>query len=685
MAEQTEIFEDDDFPFASPEALWVTLGFEENTPTLNSRGTLVKQDSTGDALAHLTLEQLPKLMLASDASEEELQRHGMAELDLKETLGEGGMGVIQRATQLPLRREVAVKRLRDGLDAPKQHLALLREAWITGLLEHPNIVPIHVLGRAPNGAPMFAMKRIEGVPWSALMNNPEHPMRKDDSSDPLGWNINILLQLCNAVSFAHSRGIVHRDLKPENVMVGSFGEVYLLDWGIAVSIDPDEERPIPKASEVANVSGTPGYMAPEMVDFKTRPISAATDVYQLGAILHEVVTGHPRHLGDNLMDTLFQAYQSEAYAYKDSVPRELAAICNTATHRDPSQRYQTVDALRKAILEFLKHRDSIRLSDEATRTLGKLRRLVLKGGEASNDVNHRARVYGLFSECRFGFEQSIRAWAQNPQAIQGMQDASGEMAAFEIEQGDLNAATMYYNLLRNPSETLTGRYQALVEESKRHEEELAQLQKLKEDRDFEVGRRTRSFISVLGGALYVPLLLSFGTWWNLLSFNYVWHLVCSGLFVGYVLFVTVWARDTMTKTAFNRGVLRSLWLMGAVLVAEPFGTLFLGIPARESFTQTFLLFSVFVGMGTATLERRLLFSFVVYLATYLAMSFYPAFMFEIAALGHCLALFWIGLVWRPEQLFRPPENLLRRYEQVIQRYEQAIKERRAERRAERDS
>jgi serine/threonine-protein kinase len=167
-------------------------------------------------------------------------------LSLHHTLGEGGMGIVHLATQTTIGRHVAVKTRRvaaarpddaggqseasdpsagDGLDDIDATLRILREAWVMGALEHPNVVPVYDVGLDEAGAPVIVMKRIEGLAWADLMRAPDEIERRFGATDPLEWNLRILATACNAVHFAHSRGILHRDLKPENVMIGAFGEV----------------------------------------------------------------------------------------------------------------------------------------------------------------------------------------------------------------------------------------------------------------------------------------------------------------------------------------------------------------------------------------------------------------------------------------------------------------------------
>jgi eukaryotic-like serine/threonine-protein kinase len=224
----------------------------------------VARPTTGGARALEVLEEL-----AGDTEQ----------LRIGSVIGEGGMGIVHAAEQVALGRTVAVKSLKPGRRDPVASLDLLREAWVTGSLEHPNIVPVHYLKVMRDGPPSIVLKRIEGVEWSRLLHDAGEVERRFGAKDLLAWNVGILLQVLNALRFAHRHGILHRDLKPSNVMIGDYGEVYLLDWGIAVSLRDDGSGRLPLASHAAQLAGTPCYMAPEMLGREgDLPLSERTDV-----------------------------------------------------------------------------------------------------------------------------------------------------------------------------------------------------------------------------------------------------------------------------------------------------------------------------------------------------------------------------------------------------------------------
>jgi serine/threonine protein kinase len=207
-----------------------------------------------------------------------------AEVRMHEAIGQGGMGVVYRAEQTSLGRDVAVKTLLPERIDGESIAKLVREAWLLGRMEHPNIVPVHLLRLDERGQPMIVMKRVEGRVWRELIRE-----------QPLEAALRILVQVCNAVHFAHSRGVLHRDIKPANVMVGTFGEVYLLDWGVAVSLREDPRGLLPHVGQTEGLAGTPIYMAPEMLDGEPASLGVHTDVYLLGATLHHVLAGDAPH------------------------------------------------------------------------------------------------------------------------------------------------------------------------------------------------------------------------------------------------------------------------------------------------------------------------------------------------------------------------------------------------------
>ena len=285
-----------------------------------------------------------------------------AELVLKTEIGDGGMGVIFSASQRSIGREVAVKRLVPEATGDEAIAALVQEARVTGSLEHPSVVPVHALGADAHGKPVMVMRRIHGTPWGTLLRAPRGP-EWEPGGHAIATHLEILLQVCNAIWFAHSRGVIHGDLKPDNVMLGEYGEVYVLDWGAALATEPGDPRGLRYAGDVRTVIGTPAYMAPEMIGAGAA-ITERADVYLLGALLHEILTGTPPHAGSSMYDLMKTAFVSRPFAYPSSVPRELSAIAHRAMAPDPADRFPDARDLRRAISAYLDRGASIARSVE---------------------------------------------------------------------------------------------------------------------------------------------------------------------------------------------------------------------------------------------------------------------------------------------------------------------------------
>ncbi len=463
------------------------------------RGTLsiARESFPGEAAqAATTTVQLPLPRLEVARSESMVPGSAAqtgAELVLRTPLGEGGMGVVWLARQSSLGRDVAVKRLRDETWSVSSVAALLVEARATGSLEHPSIVPVHALGVDSAGAPMLVMKRVEGASVADLLAREDHPAWPElerRHGDRLAAKVEILAKVADALHFAHSRGYVHRDVKPENVMVGSFGEVYLLDWGLALRFDAltAEDR----AS--LSIVGTPGFMAPEMVAGRAEGMDPRTDVYLLGATLHALLTGQPRHAGETLRQIMVSAAVSDPIDYPPSVPPELAALANRATSADRDDRPRTAAEVREKLTEYLRHRGSLRLAEEARTRLdeieGKAAPAAPDGGRTSQDPDTAAALV----EARFAFTQALREWPSNALAQRGLRRCLLLMIEAEIRRRSPEAAAELARQLDPPEPSLEPRLEALrasLAESRRFEDAARRDE---HERDRRVGALVGVFI-----------------------------------------------------------------------------------------------------------------------------------------------------------------------------------------------
>jgi serine/threonine protein kinase len=266
--------------------------------------------------------------------------------ELVEPIGQGGMGTVYHSRDRTLDRPVAIKVLHALPEGLEGEARLVREARLTARLEHPGIVPVHDAGMLPDGRFFYVMKLVRG-------------QRLDDPAAlPVGLveRLRLFRQICDAVAFAHAQGVLHRDLKPQNVMLGPFGEVLVMDWGVAKEVGRPEPAaatkessgglPLPPHTNPGTVLGTPGYMAPEQAKGKLERIDARTDVFALGGILYFLLTGlGPRcgAFGD----------VTPPRRCDRSIPRPLEAVCLKALAADPAQRYADVPALADDVANFL--------------------------------------------------------------------------------------------------------------------------------------------------------------------------------------------------------------------------------------------------------------------------------------------------------------------------------------------
>jgi eukaryotic-like serine/threonine-protein kinase len=257
-----------------------------------------------------------------------------------EVLGRGGMGEVVLAHDGQMDREVALKRMRGAAPDADAIERFIREAKIQARLDHPAIVPVHQLGYDDAGLPYFTMKRLVGTTL----------LTRIEQQGPIQPLLRALVDVCFAIELAHTRGVVHRDLKPSNIMLGDYGEVYVIDWGVARLVGgsrseaspshPSIDTSPPQATAAGALLGTPGYMAPEQV--RGEEVQPPADVYALGAILFEILVGEPLHPRGTaaLVSTLQDAAVCSpvARAPGRTIAPELDAACVAALAADPAAR-----------------------------------------------------------------------------------------------------------------------------------------------------------------------------------------------------------------------------------------------------------------------------------------------------------------------------------------------------------
>ena len=338
------------------------------------------------------------------------------EYEILGQLGAGNMGVVYHARQLSLNRELAIKTLKPTSTQVQHDQAMfVSEAVVTANLVHPNIIPIHDLGRTDDGKLFYSMKKVSGVAWSGTI-------RERTLED----NLDIFMKLCDAVAFAHSRGVINRDLKPENVVVGSFGEVVVLDWGLAITTERFEKRRSVLV-DFRGGAGTPVYMAPELLDEDLGRVGPASDIYLLGAILFEILEGFPPHLlrrilqltqPEDQFDAVYQAVMFNEIE-EDVVHRgELMQIARKAMSTEPADRFASVEALQNAIREY---------------------RITGRAEELMNSIDSKQiSDYTIYQSAVALYGEALLKWPENRRAINGDRNARLAYAKLAEKKGDID-------------------------------------------------------------------------------------------------------------------------------------------------------------------------------------------------------------------------------------------------------
>ena len=440
---------------------------------------------------------------------------GSARYEVTGELARGGMGVVYQARDLRFGREVAVKLVQDRFRGDRGVVRrFVAEAKFTARLQHPGIPPVHDLGEFPDGSPFLAMKLVSGDTLAAALAS---------RPDPAGDRPRLLAvfeQVCQAVGYAHGQGVIHRDLKPANVMVGAFGEVQVMDWGLAKDIragggepspeadpapppdatDPDlttvpSNTPRPfdhhadsDATVAGSVLGTPAYMAPEQARGETARVGPRADVFGLGGVLCEILTGHPPFGGAGARDSLTRAATADL---TDALGRlagsgadaELVALCRSCLAPDPADRPADGGAVAAAVAEYRAGVDRrLREAETEAARAGEQRKrvrvqvalaaavglLVLGGAAAAwwhdkvtTEEAHRRQDEAnkvVADKLREEVEAANRAWLAQEERAKKAQVLETNLARCEaaLTAGDTRRAATHYALLEGQAGDATG-------------------------------------------------------------------------------------------------------------------------------------------------------------------------------------------------------------------------------------
>jgi serine/threonine-protein kinase len=357
-----------------------------------------------------------------------------ARYTLRALLGKGGMGEVWLAHDTRIDRDIAIKLMRGGKDADAV-ARFFREARVQGRLEHPSVVPVHDLG--DDSSPFFAMKRLSGTTLADVI------AARDVAKWPRRTLLARFVEICLALEFAHQRGVIHRDLKPANIMLGDFGESYVLDWGLARIADGSDSDVIRNSdlrgdsdvghTEAGAMLGTPGYMAPEQM--RGELVDQRTDVYALGCILFEILTGEPAIPRDRTFELTLSALCHRPLDRSPDAPPELDELVARATQADPAKRIGSARELADGVQRFL----------DGDRDLERRRQLA---------ADHAARAHQLLAK------------QDNHARAEAMREAGSAIA---LDAGNQEAKQVLARLLLDPPTETPPQVRAEIE----HERQTA--------------------------------------------------------------------------------------------------------------------------------------------------------------------------------------------------------------------
>jgi len=372
-------------------------------------------------------------------------------VDRHAVFARGGMSEVWSGSQRSLSRSVAVKTVRRdaiSIDDPEAttelERSIKREAFVASLLEHPAIVPVYdYIENADGGEPQLVMRMVRGLTWSEDLRQTLPDL---DVSAYLARHLGILVDVAQAIAFAHSKGIIHRDLKPSQVMLGEFGEVQLLDWGMAARIIDDTQHPslqlLAKAEDTGMLEGTPAYMAPEQAKKSQHQVGTHTDIYQLGGILYQILCGQPPHAATSQAKALEHAAAglvdppTKVLGERRFVPVELESLAMKSLAVDPRERPASARLFAASVSDYLagnnRRRRAQSLMDEARALL-----------------NDHGAGYTPQSKALALIEEARGLWPENSEIDLSVERTVERMARTALVEGDLKLAEAMASRLGN--------------------------------------------------------------------------------------------------------------------------------------------------------------------------------------------------------------------------------------------
>ena len=449
-------------------------------------------------------------------------------------------------------------------------------------------------------------------------------------NDVLEWHLQILLKVSDAIRFAHSRGIIHRDLKPSNVMIGDFGEVYLMDWGLAVSTKKSHERVLPLVRDLFDISGTPAYMAPEMLRPEALGISYQTDVYLLGATLYQILCGHPPHIADTEAET-YEKIDRSCPVFPGDVSTTLRSICERAMHKSARKRYASVEELKAAVKAYLQHRGTRQLLRRAHELLARLRCEV-------QDRSDRYFLHSIFGPCKFAFQEVLRSLPDSEQAKMGLQECTDLMVDYELLCDEPAAAA---SLLAELGVQEGERYQRVVRALWERESKEVESAKLRRDVDHEFRRSGRRTAMTWVGLGWCVTLLCIHV--VMPETSYRLQALSHFSFLGLWLGVGWVGKEWVTSTTINRCLYKTVLLATVFAIVFNMGACMMELPAEQA--QVYHLFVFFCAsmITVSMVDWRAWPTALAFLAAFVLSGRYPEY--TLLAMAAANAVLVANILW----------------------------------------
>ena len=424
-------------------------------------------------------------------------------------------------------------------------------------------------------------------------------------------------------------------------MIGAFGEVYVLDWGIAVCLHEDRGGRLPLAS-ATDIAGTPQYMAPEMLLGDPTLLSPRTDVYLLGAMLYEMFTGRPPHEGADV-NALITHILVSPISFPDEMPEEVKDICAKAMSRDPAGRYESADAFRLAVDDYLGHRGSRKLAAEAKESHALLQEaLAREPGEAR--AHEVARLLG---ECRFGYRAALSAWPDNTEAQAALDRALLEVVEYSLAEGEPVTGEALLREVRSKPPEVVQRVEAAMKARVAEDE---RLHRLEADFDTRIGTRTRSLLVGVFGLVWTTSPL---TAWAYVVRHGSEPAVLGILAPLAFLFAGIpayfWARESLTKTEWNRRLTRTvvMYLTAQCLLA--IGAWFAGLRPHDVHLLSMFSWALLYAILAIWAEPWFGLVALTCTASFLAAAIFPQALFALMSFDNLVLTIVMVRVWLPKE------------------------------------